>query len=131
MNLLTKLSCAFASGVVGAVVLDCIEALIYGNPSLVAFKTGLYQDCVWGGVWALLLVLPFLKEKWFIRGSIIGVVVIFFNYLVLSPLKGHGYFSSNLPLYEAVGNLLNYIWGIAAAFWFYIISKNNKYDKNV
>lgn len=124
MKLLNKLSCAFTAGVIGAIVLDIVATLIYGMPQHYGdFKAALYKYCIWGGIWALLLAIPILKNRWFIRGSIIGILVILFNYLVLSPVSGHGFFNSQLPLSQALGNLLNYIWGLAAALWFHFADK--------
>ena len=124
MNVLNKLSCAFVAGVIGAIVLDIIGILIYGAPHTFAdFKAGLYQLCIWGGIWALLLAIPILKNRWFIRGSIIGILVILFNYIILSPLSGQGFFASQVPVSQALGNLLNYIWGLVAALWFYLATK--------
>ena len=125
MKILNRLSCAFVAGVLGAIVLDILGILIYGMPhSAMAFKTGLYQLCIWGGIWALLLAIPLWDKHWFIRGSIIGIIVILFNYIVLFPATGHGFFASHLPVSQALENLLNYVWGVVAGLWFYLATKS-------
>ena len=124
MKTVNKLSCAFTAGVLGAIVLDIAATLIYGMPKDYGdFKASLYKYCIWGGIWGLLLLIPLWKEHWFVRGSIIGIIVILFNYLVLSPLGGQGVFSSHLPVSQALGNLLHYVWGLAAAWWFNLAVK--------
>jgi len=69
--------------------------------------------------WALLLIIPFCGKRWFIRGSIIGLAVILFNFLVLMPLSGRGYFAVDAGWVVFFSNIgFNYLWGIVAALWY-------------
>jgi hypothetical protein len=125
MKFLKNLSCAFTSGVIGALVLVLIATLVRGMPSdYNDFKIQLYRLLIWGGVWAILLIFPFYKKKWFLRGSIIGLLVILFNFIVLMPLSGKGFFAVNAGVSVFLGNIIfNYIWGIVAAIWYRITAE--------
>ena len=120
MRLLRNLSCAFTSGIIGAMVLVGAQVLIQGVPSdMTTFKHNLYRLMIWGGVWALLLIIPFCGKRWFIRGSIIGLAVILVNFLVLMPLSGKGYFAVDAGWVVFFSNIgCNYLWGIVAALWY-------------
>ena len=69
---------------------------------------------VWGGVWAILFALPISKNIW-IKSSIIGLAVIFFNFLLLMPLQGKGFFGVNAGSTTIIMNIVfNFLWGIVA-----------------
>ncbi len=127
---LANLSAAFAAGVVGAVILILIKTILYGmQGDYLLFKQAVYRLLVWGGIWALLLVIPLCKRRWFLRGSVLGVLVILFNFIVLMPITGGGFFASDLGWSVGLRNIiLNYIWGVTAAGWYALIvfSTNNK-----
>ncbi len=77
MKFFNKLSCAFSAGCMGAIALLIVLILWRGMPhSLISFKADIYRLMVWGGIWALLMVLPMWKTHWFIRGSVLGIIVI-------------------------------------------------------
>ena len=120
MKLLQKLSLAFTAGVIGAGCLMLVRALIMGMPdSHLLFKQNLYRMLVWGGVWALLLVVPVLKNKWFVRGLLIAFIVIMFNFIVLMPLTGRGLFAAHAGHVVFWSNIgFNTIWGVVAAGWY-------------
>ena len=107
MKCLRNLSCAFSAGVIGAIVLLIVATLVRGVPDdFAAFKADIYRLLIWGGIWAIWLVVPILKEKWFIKGSIIGFMVIFFNFIVLMPLTGRGFFAIDAGLSVFFGNVV-------------------------
>jgi len=120
MKYLQNLSYAFVSGVIGAAALMLAATLYQGVPDgYVAFKQRLYRLLVWGGIWALLLVIPVCKNKWFVRGIIISFIVIIFNFTVLMPLMGKGFFAAQGGKALFWGNIVfNAIWGIIAAAWY-------------
>ena len=120
MKWLRNLSCAFTAGVVGAIALVIVATLVRGIPSnFASFKSELYRLLIWGGIWALLLVIPLFKERWFVKGSILGFIVILFNFMVLMPLSDRGFFAINAGLSVFLGNIVfNYIWGVVSAFWY-------------
>ncbi len=128
MKWLRNLSCAFTAGVIGAIVLVIVATLVRGFPSNVtSFKNELYRLLIWGGIWALFLVIPLLKEKWFVKGSLLGLIVILFNFIVLMPLSGRGFFAINAGLSVFLGNIIfNYIWGVVSAFWYHKVLEDKQ-----
>ncbi|MFZ9035844.1 MAG: membrane lipoprotein [Francisellaceae bacterium] len=122
MKGLGRLSCAFSSGAIGAIALMVTVYIFKGATS--DYKETLYRLMVWGGIWGLLLILPIFKNNWFIRGSLLAVLVILFNFIVLMPATGAGFFAYKAGLNVFFGNLIfNYIWGIVAAIWYQLAMK--------
>ena len=95
-NFLNNSFVGFVSGLISAMVLYFIFTFVrqQGIELNDQFKYTLYRLMVWGGVWAILFALPLSKNILF-KSSIIGLAVIFFNFLVLMPLSGKGIFASN------------------------------------
>lgn len=121
---LAKLSAAFAAGVVGAIVLILVKSILFGMPGdYLAFKHTVYRLLVWGGIWALLLVIPLTTQRWFLRGTLLGIIVILFNFMVLMPFTDAGFFAAHAGWSVALPNIiLNYIWGVIAAGWYALIT---------
>ena len=76
----------------------------------------LYPRIVWGGLWALLFVLPFTKSKPVTKGVILSVFPTLVQLLVVFPLKAKkGYLGIELGLLTPVFVIIfNAIWGIFA-----------------
>jgi hypothetical protein len=106
----------FMGGLISACILYFIFSLVLqkGIELNDEFKYSLYRLMIWGGVWAILFALPISKNI-FIKSSIIGLAVIFFNFLVKMPLSGQGYFASNADTQVFVMNIVfNYLWALLA-----------------
>jgi hypothetical protein len=76
----------------------------------------LYPRIVWGGIWALLFVFPFMRSKPIKKGVILSIFPTLVQLLVVFPLKAKkGYLGIELglltPLFVIV---FNAIWGIFA-----------------
>ncbi len=128
MKFLNNLNAAFTSGLIGAIALVICLVLIFGQPTDLKFT--LYRLMIWGGIWGILLVLPIFTKHWFLRGSLIGITVILFNFIVLMPLSNQGFFASHASASMFFGNIiLNYIWGIVAGAW-YFMSYTRCFNKN-
>lgn len=125
--MLNRLTLAFGAGAVGALVLfgavwvlaqTGSSPLPSGRAAAMLGKEFLYRQIVWGGLWALLLVLPVLPGRWLVRGALLGV---------LATLAAIFYFSGG-ALAQAPAALLatvfalNILWGIAAAFWYDMVA---------
>jgi hypothetical protein len=122
MQSLIKLSVAFTAGAVGAVVLMVTRVLMFGMSfSDTDVKVDFYRLIVWGGIWALLLVLPLWRTKWLLRGIMLALTVIIFNFLILMPLNGHGFFASHAGMVVFWSNIgFNTLWALVAALWYRI-----------
>lgn len=123
------ISLAFAAGAFGG-VLNRLAIWLFGiigiNGSLgVALKPPLdeaflYPGIVWGGLWGVLFLLPFIKRSIFARGLIYGIfpsaVMLFvvFPFWMKKGMMGLD-LGSLTPLLVLI---FNSVWGVAAAWWF-------------
>ncbi len=123
------LSIAFAAGCLGALInsLAVWAAGEYGlnarlgvaiHPELSA--AWLYPRLVWGGLWGLLLVLPWLPHRALLRGLVFSLAPTLFALLYFYPYRLHkGMLGLELgqftPLLVA---LVNAVWGVVAALWY-------------
>ncbi len=128
---LKELSIAFTAGAIGALIITMLMWLEvkYGIANSLSIKLPnlsgqaliqkIYKMMVWGGIWALLLLLPFAKSKWFFRGLIFSLLPSIVTFLYFAPNAGIGYFGINAGYLMPLNILiLNAIWGIIAAWWF-------------
>lgn len=76
----------------------------------------LYPRIVWGGIWGLLFVLPFLNSRLITKGAIISLFPTLVQLLVIFPIQANkGYFGLELGMYTpAFVVFFNLIWGIVA-----------------
>jgi hypothetical protein len=125
MPILRTLLIAFAAGAVAALawygaVWIILQLGVVTIPApraagLLA-KATLYKQMVWGGIWALLLILPFLTKHWYLRGLVLGIVATIVGFLVFLPVP-----ITALPVGIWVFALvINSIWGVVAAFIFWL-----------
>ena len=77
----------------------------------------LYPKIVWGGIWGLVFLLPFLNNKLITKGAIISIFPTLVQLLVVFPLKAHnGYLGLDLGTYTPLFVIFfNLVWGIVAA----------------
>jgi len=134
MKLSACLSVAFAGGVIGALVNQLAGVFITNfnidqligvylpkMPDLHTFIVSLYPMLVWGGLWALLFVIPFLSYRWFVRGMLIGTLPSIATLFIFLPehtsagLLGVGFGT----LTFLVVLILNWIWGLVASYWYH------------
>ncbi|API87803.1 membrane lipoprotein [Francisella uliginis] len=123
-NFLNNSFVGFVSGLISAMVLYFIFTFVrqQGIELDDQFKYTLYRLMVWGGVWAILFALP-LSKNILLKSSVIGLAVIFFNFLVLMPLSGKGIFASNAGVEVFVMNIVfNYLWALLAGFIYKSVS---------
>jgi hypothetical protein len=121
-----KLLICFAAGCLGALA-NSFAVWAFGEYGITkqfgvamapALKLAwLYPRIVWGGIWWLLFVLPFLSAKPITKGAVISIFPTLVQLLVIFPLKaGKGYFGMDLGMYTPVFvTFFNLIWGIVAA----------------
>lgn len=84
-------------------------------PSLSA--NWLYPRIVWGGIWGLLFILPILKSKLLLKGTVLSLFPTAVQLFIVFPLKAHkGVAGIDLGLYTPLFVLFfNWVWGVVAA----------------
>ncbi|MBU1140391.1 MAG: hypothetical protein KKD01_13970 [Proteobacteria bacterium] len=121
-----KLLVFFAAGCVGALA-NSLTVWLAGDlgiassfgvaiaPSLTA--NYLYPRIVWGGLWALLFILPMLQSKLLLKGTVLSLFPTAVQLFVVFPLQAHkGMAGMELGLYTPLFVIFyNWIWGIVTA----------------
>ena len=77
----------------------------------------LYPRIVWGGIWGLLFVLPWLNSKPLTKGAILSVFPTLVQLLVVFPMQAKkGYFGLALGAYTPIFVVFyNLIWGLVTS----------------
>ncbi|MCF8094332.1 MAG: hypothetical protein K9J79_03130 [Desulfobacteraceae bacterium] len=76
----------------------------------------LYPRIVWGGIWALLFILPLFKSKILLKGSLLSLIPSIIQLLIVFPEVGKGMAGLALGTLTPVFVVFfNWIWGIVAA----------------
>jgi len=121
-----KILICFAAGCLGALA-NSLAVWAFGEYGITkhfgvaiapALKLSwLYPRIVWGGLWGLVFVLPFMNSKLITKGAIISIFPTLVQLFVIFPLKaGKGYFGMDLGMYTPVFVVFfNLIWGVVAA----------------
>jgi hypothetical protein len=121
-----KILICFAAGCLGALA-NSLAVWAFGEYGITrqfgvaiapALKPAwLYPRIVWGGLWGLVFVLPFMNTRLITKGAIISIFPTLVQLLVVFPLKaGKGYFGMDLGMYTPVFVVFfNLIWGVVAA----------------
>jgi hypothetical protein len=128
MGFLRRVSVSFAAGCLGGVAngLAVWFAGVKGIPASFGVNIShpltapwMYQRVVWGGIWGILFLLPYLKRSVLGRGFLYSLGPTLVQLLVVFPYQeGKGLLGLQLgnytPLFVFVFNL---IWGLVAAIW--------------
>lgn len=124
---LKNLSLIFAAGALGGLLKGLtswlfgamgINALLGSQfaPALTPFWV--YQHMVWGGLWALLFLLPLRKLSYVSLGVIYSLPQTLISLVVLMPKMGRGMLGLQMGLMTPVLVLFfGFVWGIATALW--------------
>lgn len=124
----TYLSLTFAAGGLGGLI-NGLAAWLLGAYGLTAAAgvaiapeltpPMLYHRVVWGGIWAVLFLLPLMQKRLWLAGLVYSLGPTLVQLLVVFPLKADkGMFGLDLgSATPAFVVLLNAIWGLAAAAW--------------
>jgi len=126
--MIRKISGAFAGGALGAFV-DSFNIWFMGKVGIsdllrVGMKpeftpAWLYPRMVWGGIWALLLLLPFWKQRQMLRGCAFSLIPSAMMLFMVFPSMGKGLFGLDFgTLTPVVVVGLNCIYGIVASMWY-------------
>lgn len=125
--MLRKVSGAFTGGAVGGLI-DSINVWVLSHTGILAMAgislrvefsgPWLYPRLVWGGLWALLLLLPILKKKVALRGILMSLFPSAMMLFKVLPAMGKGLMGLELGLLMPVMVVgLNFIYGLVAAHW--------------
>lgn len=125
-GIMRKLLICFAAGCLGALV-NSVAVWAGGEYGIarqfnVAIAPALtpvwlYPRIVWGGIWGLLFVLPWLNSKPLIKGAIMSVFPTLVQLLVVFPMQAKkGYFGLALGAYTPIFVVFyNLIWGLVTS----------------
>lgn len=123
-----KLSVLFTAGALGG-LLNGVAVWLFGAIGIttaLGVKIApqmsppfLYPRMVWGGIWGLVFLLPFLKNSLYLKGLILSLGPTLVQLFVVFPFKAQkGAMGLELgaltPLFVI---FFNAVWGIAAAHW--------------
>lgn len=126
--MIRRISGAFAGGALGAFV-DSFNIWFMGKAGIsdllsVGMKpeftpAWLYPRMVWGGIWAMLLILPLLKQRKMLRGCTFSLVPSAMMLFMVFPSMGKGLFGLGFGVLTPVVVVgLNVIYGIVASLWY-------------
>ncbi len=116
--MLQRVLLSFAAGSIGGmanVIFLVITGLI-GLPLLMGLdlpsfaKAGfLYKQAYWGGLWALVFLLPFMPKNWIVRGVIVAIAAALVTLFVFFPMGKAGVAGLNIgvlmPMYVLLADL--------------------------
>jgi len=129
-----KTTLVFAAGCLGGLI-NSLAVWFFGDigiTSALGVKIAprlsaawLYPRIVWGGIWGLLFLLPFLRNRFLYRGLIFSLGPTLVQLFVVFPLKAtKGVMGFDIGTLTPVFVILfNAIWGVTAALWLRWVSR--------
>ena len=125
-NFYKNLSLIFAAGSFGGLA-KALVAWGFGAAGLnvlLGFKMApaltpawIYQHMVWGGIWALLFLLP-LGGSYYLRGAFYSLGQTLVQLLIIFPKMNRGLLGLELgPMAPVLVGFFGVIWGVATGFW--------------
>jgi hypothetical protein len=126
--MIRKISGAFTGGAIGALV-DSVNIVLLGKYGITALlgvsmkpeftAPWLYPRMVWGGIWMLLLLLPLWEKRTVLRGCLFSLLPSAMMLFMVLPGMGIGMLGLGFgTLTPVVVIVLNFIYGIVAAYWY-------------
>jgi hypothetical protein len=136
VKIVRNISLAFTGGAIGAFI-DSFNIWFMGKVGIsdligITMKPEftapwVYTRMIWGGIWMLLLLIPVLKDRIYLRGMLFSLVPSAMMLFMVLPSMGKGIFGLGFGmLMPAVVIALNFIYGIVASQWYTTGSLNNK-----
>ena len=119
-----NLTLVFSSGCFGG-LMNSIAIWLFGALGITAFfgvklapaftQAWVYPKIVWGGIWGVMFLLPFLKKSYFLRGIIYSIAPTLVQLFIVFPVQAKkGVMGLELgmliPLFVII---FNAIWGIS------------------
>lgn len=126
--MIRKISTAFAGGAVGGFV-DSFNIWFMGKVGIsdllgLSMKPEftspwLYQRMIWGGIWMLLLLLPFLRDRVLLRGCLFSLLPSAMMLFLVLPGMGKGVLGLGFGVVTPIVVIgLNFIYGMVASLWY-------------
>jgi hypothetical protein len=121
-----KLLICFAAGCLGGLI-NSLTVWAFGEYGIAshfnvalspALKPAwLYHRIVWGGIWGLLFVVPWMSSKPIIKGAILSLFPTLVQLLVVFPMQDKkGYFGLALGAYTPIFVVFyNLVWGFVTS----------------
>jgi hypothetical protein len=121
-----KLLICFAAGCLGGLI-NSLTVWAFGEYGIakhfnVAISPALtpawlYPRIVWGGIWGLLFVVPWMNSKPIIKGAILSLFPTLVQLLVIFPMQAKkGYFGLALGAYTPIFVVFyNLVWGFVTS----------------
>ena len=81
--ILIALGAGFVGSVANALAIYLINPL-QGLPT--PDHVFIYKQVFWGGLWALLYLLPWFKQSWYIKGTIVGLAASLCTFVVFQTI---------------------------------------------
>ncbi len=133
MKLIRNISGAFTGGVLGA-LLDSFNIWAMGKAGISDFigitmkpeftAPWAYKRMIWGGIWMLLLLIPFLRSKIILRGMLVSLIPSAMMLFMVLPSMGKGMYGLGFgTLMPLVVIALNFIYGAFASYWYSMAKK--------
>jgi hypothetical protein len=121
-----KILICFAAGCLGALINSLVSwqagelgiARWAGVSMAPTLSAGwLYPRIVWGGLWGLFFVPPFLKSRFMLKGTVLSLIPTAVQLLYVFPHKAHqGMMGLHLGMWTPAFVLVfNWVWGVVTA----------------
>lgn len=113
INMLRNITIALGAGFIGSIA--NVLAIYLINPLQGLSQPDhifIYKQVFWGGLWALLYCLPFLKQRWFIKGIAVGFIASLCTFFVFQTIPV-------TPINIIKALMVNIVaWGGCSSFFF-------------
>ena len=123
---MNKLLVVFAAGCLGALA-NSLAVWLFGDLGITSFlgvkiapsltPGWLYPRIVWGGLWGFLFLLPLLKSRYLLKGTVLSLFPTAVQLFIVFPYQAHkGMAGLELGLFTPVLVLFfNGVWGVVTA----------------
>jgi hypothetical protein len=104
--------CAWLFGIAG------INAMLGSGFAPPMTGQWVYSHMVWGGIWALLFLLPIRGWSYYSLGIIYSLGQTIVALTIMFPGMGKGFLALGLgPITPVLITFFGFVWGVATAFW--------------
>ncbi len=124
---MNKLLVVFAAGCFGG-LMNSLTVWLFGKYGISSMldvsitptltSAWLYPRIVWGGIWGILFILPFLNEKWLLKGLLLSLAPTAVQLFYIFPeVAGKSMAGMDLGMLTPLLVIFfNAVWGIMTAY---------------